>query len=69
MKDQIRTDCPECDGLDRRDFVRTLAVGGAALAAGGLPSPRASPSPASVPRCPASSTPWPKTSSRNCTPA
>src|SRR5215211_6533021 len=27
--------CPECDGLDRRDFVRTLAVGGAALAAGG----------------------------------
>ena len=35
MKDATRPDCPECDGLDRRDFVRTLAVGGAALAAGG----------------------------------
>ncbi|MBO0701232.1 MAG: DUF3500 domain-containing protein, partial [Zavarzinella sp.] len=34
MKD-FTSPCPECDGLDRRDFVRTLAVGGAALAAGG----------------------------------
>jgi hypothetical protein len=41
MKDATRTDCPECDGLDRRDFVRTLTVGGAALAAGGtLLAPR-----------------------------
>lgn len=40
MKDPIRP-CPECDGLDRRDFVRTLAVGGAALAAGApLVAPR-----------------------------
>jgi Protein of unknown function (DUF3500) len=35
MKEEPRNDCPECTGLDRRDFVRTLAVGGAALAAGG----------------------------------
>jgi hypothetical protein len=35
MKDFASPACPECDGLDRRDFVRTLAVGGAALAAGG----------------------------------
>src|SRR5688572_30618040 len=40
MKDEIRPDCPECS-LDRRDFVRTLAVGGAALAAGGALAPRA----------------------------
>jgi Protein of unknown function (DUF3500) len=39
MKDVTRPDCPECD-LDRRDFVRTLAVGGAALAAGGALAPR-----------------------------
>jgi uncharacterized protein DUF3500 len=40
MKD-FTSPCPECDGLDRRDFVRTLAVGGAALAAGGtLLAPR-----------------------------
>jgi Protein of unknown function (DUF3500) len=34
MKDTSLS-CPECTGVDRRDFVRTLAVGGAALAAGG----------------------------------
>ena len=34
MKDATRFDCPDC-GLGRRDFVRTLAIGGAALAAGG----------------------------------
>ena len=34
MKDATRHDCPDC-GLGRRDFVRTLAIGGAALAAGG----------------------------------
>jgi hypothetical protein len=39
MKDETRPDCPECD-LDRRDFVRTLAVGSAALAAGGTLAPR-----------------------------
>src|SRR5262249_7423530 len=26
--------CPECDDLDRRGFIRTLALGGAALTAG-----------------------------------
>jgi hypothetical protein len=26
--------CPECDGLDRRGFIRTLALGGAALSVG-----------------------------------
>ena len=41
MKDMLNPECPECTGLDRRDFVRTLAVGGAALAAGGaVLSPR-----------------------------
>ena len=35
MKDVTSQPCPECDGLDRRDFVRTLTLGGAALAAGG----------------------------------
>lgn len=41
MKDTFTLDCPECTGFDRRDFVRTLAVGGAALAAGGaVISPR-----------------------------
>src|SRR5262245_20326194 len=42
MKDTIN-DCPECT-FDRRDFARTLAVGGAALAVGGgltLPARRA----------------------------
>ena len=34
MKD-MSLSCPECTGVDRRDFVRTLAVGSAALAAGG----------------------------------
>ncbi|MFL5343096.1 MAG: DUF3500 domain-containing protein [Gemmataceae bacterium] len=34
MKDITSRDCPECDGFDRREFVRTLAVGGAALASG-----------------------------------
>lgn len=27
-------ECPECASVDRRDFVRTMAIGGAALAAG-----------------------------------
>jgi hypothetical protein len=42
MKDVTSPNCPECDGFDRRDFVRTLAVGGAAVATG-LPllAPRA----------------------------
>jgi Protein of unknown function (DUF3500) len=41
MKETARNDCPECTALDRRDFVRTLAVGGAAVAAGGtLLTPR-----------------------------
>jgi hypothetical protein len=35
MKDVTQVNCPECTELDRRDFVRTVAVGGAALAAGG----------------------------------
>lgn len=35
MKDVTSQPCSECDGLDRRDFVRTLTLGGAALAAGG----------------------------------
>ncbi len=35
MKDMSNLPCPECTSVDRRDFVRTLAVGGAALAAGG----------------------------------
>src|SRR5262245_9586884 len=41
MKDTSARPCPECTSLDRRDFVRTVAVGGAALAAGGsLLAPR-----------------------------
>lgn len=35
MKDTSNLDCPECTSVDRRDFVRALAVGGAAMAAGG----------------------------------
>ncbi len=34
MKDTSAA-CPECNDLDRRDFARTLALGGAALAVGG----------------------------------
>jgi hypothetical protein len=34
MTNKTSAECPECDGLDRRDFIRTLALGGAALAAG-----------------------------------
>jgi len=37
MKDLTLPDCPECDGLDRRGFMRTLAIGGAALATGWTP--------------------------------
>jgi hypothetical protein len=34
MKDVTSPNCPECDGLDRRDFVRTAVLGGAAVATG-----------------------------------
>ncbi|HEX3152606.1 MAG TPA: DUF3500 domain-containing protein [Gemmataceae bacterium] len=34
MKDFASPNCPECDGLDRREFVRNLAIGGAAIATG-----------------------------------
>jgi hypothetical protein len=37
MKNVTFPACPECDGLDRRGFMRTLAIGGAALAAGSAP--------------------------------
>lgn len=37
----MKVDCPECPSLDRRDFVRTLAVGGAALATAGALAPTA----------------------------
>ena len=33
--------CPDCDGLNRRDFIRTVAVGGAGLAAGLHAAPHA----------------------------
>jgi Protein of unknown function (DUF3500) len=34
MKDVISPNCPECDDLDRRDFVRAAMLGGAAIATG-----------------------------------
>jgi hypothetical protein len=34
MQNHTSPPCPECDALDRRDFIRTLALGGAALTAG-----------------------------------
>jgi hypothetical protein len=34
MQNNTSRPCPECDGLDRRGFIRTLAFGGAALTAG-----------------------------------
>lgn len=34
MQNNTSPQCPECDGLDRRDFLRTLALGGAALTGG-----------------------------------
>jgi hypothetical protein len=34
MQNNTSPPCPECDGLDRRGFIRTLALGGAALTAG-----------------------------------
>lgn len=34
MQQNPSPSCPECDGPDRRDFLRTLALGGAALTAG-----------------------------------
>jgi len=34
MKDFTSPPCPECDGLDRRDFVRAAVLGGAAIATG-----------------------------------
>ncbi len=34
MKDDTSPPCPECDALDRRGFIRTLALGGAALTTG-----------------------------------
>jgi hypothetical protein len=34
MKDVTSPNCPECDGLDRRDFIRAAAIGGAAVATG-----------------------------------
>ena len=37
MKDFRSPACSECDGFDRRGFLRTLAVGGAALATGWTP--------------------------------
>ena len=41
MADDRTLDCPECrdpEGISRRDFVRTLGLGGAALAGGLLPT-------------------------------
>jgi len=41
MADDRPLDCPECrdpEGISRRDFVRTLGLGGAALAGGLLPT-------------------------------
>lgn len=35
MKETPETNCPECTSFDRRDFVRAVAIGGAALATGG----------------------------------
>jgi Protein of unknown function (DUF3500) len=37
MKEFPSPACSECDGVDRRGFLRTLTVGGAALAAGWTP--------------------------------
>jgi hypothetical protein len=37
MQDHTSPPCPECDALDRRGFIRTLALGGAALTAGSAP--------------------------------
>lgn len=34
MQKHTPPSCPECDALDRRGFIRTLALGGAALTAG-----------------------------------
>jgi len=34
MQNHTPPPCPECDGLDRRDFLRTLALGGVAMTAG-----------------------------------
>jgi hypothetical protein len=34
MQNHTSRPCPECDNLDRRGFIRTLALGGAALTAG-----------------------------------
>jgi hypothetical protein len=34
MQNHTSPPCPECDNLDRRGFIRTLALGGAALTAG-----------------------------------
>jgi hypothetical protein len=34
MQNNASLPCPECDGLDRRGFIRSLALGGAALTAG-----------------------------------
>jgi hypothetical protein len=34
MQNNPSPPCPECDGLDRRGFIRTLALGGAALTTG-----------------------------------
>ena len=34
MQNNTPPPCPECDDLDRRGFIRTLALGGAALTAG-----------------------------------
>jgi hypothetical protein len=34
MQNQISLPCPECDDIDRRGFIRTLALGGAALTTG-----------------------------------
>lgn len=36
MNPLSQTECPECRDLDRRDFVKTLAVGAVALGAGGV---------------------------------
>ena len=41
MADDRSLDCPDCrdpEGISRRDFVRTLGIGGAALAGGLLPA-------------------------------
>jgi hypothetical protein len=44
MLDTLKTECPECEAIDRRDFVRYISIGAGALATTGttLLTPRSS---------------------------